>query len=338
MKRFCIAGLVALSLGLSTSAMAKDLDTVDVFVGDFVGVMRVDFNKLIANKMISDAIDQGAKSEAELGEALDLLKKAGIDYKKDIDIVAVASTEKGRVCAAIDAKVPLAEPIAKLSNDEKAPVPSKDYKGFKVYSEEDVNYVVLGEKRFLICDSKLNINPMIDNAQSDKPKTLKDRDSALYNAYNASSKSADIRAGGKMTKYLKDQAKTAVLTDETGQKSVGAADIDSGTFSLSFAKGLDLSLIAHAKSAEVATLASDLINTQVKSLLADDSLKEIGLGFVKDAIKIVNDKKDLKATINFTDAQMETIAALMAELAGSVAPARSAKPAKSASTKAATAK
>ena len=62
MKRFCIAGLVALSLGLSTSAMAKDLDSVDVFVGDFVGVMRVDFNKLIANKMISDAVDQGIKS------------------------------------------------------------------------------------------------------------------------------------------------------------------------------------------------------------------------------------------------------------------------------------
>lgn len=335
MKRFCIAGLVALSLGLSTSAMAKDLDAVDVFVGDFAGIMRVDFNKLIANKMISDAIDQGVKSEAELGEALDLLKKAGIDYKKDIDIVAVASTEKGKACAAIDAKVPLAEPIAKLSADEKAPVPSKDYKGLKVYSEEDVNYVVLSEKRFLICDSKLNLNPMIDNALSDKPKTLKDRDNVLYSAYNASAKSADIRAGGKMTKYLREQAKTAVLTDETGKKSVGAADIDSGTFSLSFAKGLDLSLIAHAKSADAAALGSQLINAQVVSLLTDESLKELGLGFLKDAVKIVNDKKDLKATVKFTDEQMSTLAALAGELASAAPAPQKAAPAKKAAAPAA---
>ncbi|MBQ9244079.1 MAG: hypothetical protein IJ165_12825 [Proteobacteria bacterium] len=316
MKRFCIAGLVALSLGLSTSAMAKDLDPVDVFVGDFVGVVNVDFNKLIANKMISDAIDKGASAEAEISEALALLKKAGIDYKKDISTIALASTEKGRVCAAIDAKVALPQAIETLSTDPE--ITSKDYKGLKVYKDNDVSYTLLNDKRLLICDAKLDLGPMIDNSKSDKPKTLKDRDSALYNAYNASSKSADIRAGGKMTKYLREQAKSAKLSNDKGDKSVGAADIDTGTFSLSFAKGLNLSLIAHAKSADAAALGSELINAQLVGLLADDSLKELGLGFVKDAVKVVNDKKDLKATINFTDEQMSTLAALAAELSSSM--------------------
>lgn len=324
MKRFYIAGLVALSLGLSTSAMAKDLDPVDVFVGDFVGVVNVDFNKLIANKMISDAIDKGASAEAEFSETLARLKKAGIDYKKDISTVAIASTEKGRVCAAIDAKVSLPQAIETLSTDPE--ITSKDYKGLKVYKDSDVTYTLLGDKRLLICDSKLDLGPMIDNAKSDKPKTLKERDSALYNAYNASSKSADIRAGGKMTKYLREQAKSAKLSNDKGDKFVGAADIDTGTFSLSFAKGLDLSLIAHAKSADAAALGSELINAQLVGLLSDDSLKELGLGFVKDAVKIVNDKKDLKATINFTDEQMSILAALAAELSSSMPAPQAAKP------------
>lgn len=310
MKHAFIAAMTALSLCVSASAMAKELNPVDIFIGDFAGVVTLDFDKLVANKMVGSAISENIGNVKEAGDLLSVLKEAGVDYSKDIDTVAIASNDRGHVCVVVDGKVSLAKAVELMV--AKSNMTAADYNDLKIYTDTagKNSSVLLSDKRLLDCETMFDIKAMIDNAKSAKPKVFKDHLSSVAKAYNSTSSSADVRAGGKMTSFLKSKGKEYSLTGDDG-KVIGVSDIESGAMSISFAKGLHVAVTATAKDDATATTAAGILNAQVSALVADPQLNEIGLGFVKDAIKITSDKKNVKATVSLTEDNMTTIVTLL---------------------------
>lgn len=217
------------------------------------------------------------------------------------------STAKKSLSAAIDYEV------------KKNSYTATDYNGLSILSDGANSVVLLNEKRLLVCEKQFDIKPMIDNAKADKPKTLKDRDSVIHKAYQATDKKADIRFGGKMTKFLKDRSKTYKLDNAEG-KSIAASDIDSGSVSINFSKGLEISMIAVSKNDEKAALGAAILNETIAGMLDEQMLNDMGIGFVKKAISVAADKKNVNAKIKFNDAEMTTLAALVAELTASTMP------------------
>lgn len=322
MKRACIAGLVALSLGFSAQAMAKDADAIDVLTGDFAGVASMDIDKLFANKMISDSVDQNQGAIGEAEKALKFLKDIGVDYKKDIDMLTVAFTDKGYTCSAVDAK----KPIKTIFDEQvkKNNVASADHKGSKIYTYNGSSMALLSDNRIVLCHQSLDIKPIIDNAKADKVKSLKSRDAALYQAYAKTTADVDVRVAVKMTSELKKHVKDFKLDGEPG-KSISLSDADNAAVSISFSDGLSINAVAQTKSDAVAKDGAAIINAAVMPILSDPSMAELGIGFVKDAVKVNASKKDLIASVKLSDSQMETIVALLTGLAAT-APAPS-KPA-----------
>ncbi len=310
MKHAFIAAMTALSLCVSASAMAKDLNPVDIFIGDFAGVVTLDFDKLVSNKMVGNAISENIGSVKEAGDLLSVLKEAGVDYTKDIDTVAIASNDHGHVCVVVDGKVSLAGAMEKMV--AKQSMTAADYKNLKIYTDTagKNSSVLLSDNRLLDCETMFDIKGMIDNAKADKPTVFKDHLSSIAKAYNSTSASADVRAGGKMTSFLKTKGKEYKL-DGTDGKSIGVADVETGSLSISFSKGLNIAVTATTKDEAVATTGAEIIWAQVSAIVADPSLDELGLGFVKNAIKVTADKKSVKATVSLSDDNLSTIVTLL---------------------------
>jgi hypothetical protein len=318
MKRACIAGLVALSLGISAQAMAKDADAIDILAGDFAGIASLDIDKLFANKMINDSVDQNQSALGEAEKALKFLKDIGVDYKKDIDLVTVAFTDKGNVCSAVDAK----KAINALFDEQvkKNNLASADHNGNKIYTYQGSSLALLIDSRIVVCYKSLDIKPIIDNAKADKVKDLKSRDAALYQAYAKTTAGSDIRVAVKMTDALKKEVKDFKLDGEPG-KTISLTDAESASISIAFADGLNLNVIAQTKSDAVAKDGASIINAAVMPILSDPSMAELGIGFIKDAVKISAAKKDLTANVKFSDSQMETLVGLLGGMMATAAPA-----------------
>ena len=299
MKRTYIAGLAFLSLSLSTQAMAKDLDSIDILAGDFMSVGSINVKKVVNNKLVDDAVQSNADALKTINE----LKALGIDYKKDIDMVTVALDDKGHGCSVINGSKPIKPAYdAYIANKQ---VASEEYKGVVIYDGE---IAFLSDKRMLVCN-RFDIKPSIDNFKADKPKSLKERASTIYNMYNLTSKSADIRIGGKMTKSLRDRGKAYKL-DSVDGSSIGVTDIDAAAVSVSLASGIDVTVVAQVKSADVATAGAKILNDTITPLLSDPSLEQLGLSFLGKAYKSSADKKNIKANVKLSDAQINTLMGL----------------------------
>ena len=311
MKTLYMAGIMALTFGLSANAYAKDLNAIDVLVGDFSAVGSFDIPKLAANDMLSAAFDQ---NEASFGKEYAALKEVGIDVKKDISLAVVAINDKGHSCSAIDAKKDISESMAKLAVKDNLTV--SEYKGIQVYSDKDASVAVLSATRVVVCDSKLDIKPSIDNALAASPKSLKDRNSTLHSMYNMTSSSADIRLAGKMSSSMRKSVASYKLDGEEGQV-FKVEDIDAGAISVSFAKGLDIQAVAKTKSDDVAKQGAVLISKSLNDILGDPSLKELGLDFLSKAVTIKADKKNLKGSVKLSNEQMAMIVGLATMMAGS---------------------
>lgn len=321
MKRSFFAFAAALSFAIPSMAMAADLDPVDVFIGDFAGVVSLDFDKLVTNKLIDDLITKNA-GPAGGSEIIDEIKAAGLDYKKDIDTVTVAINEKGHICAVIDGKKSLQGALdyeAKKNN-----YTSSDYNGISIATDGANSFVMLSEKRLLACEKQFDVKPMIDNTKAEKPKLLKDRDATIYKSFQQSDKKAEIRFGGKMTKHLKDKSQSYKLNNAKNE-SIGASDIDSGSISVSLSKGLEISMIAVSKSDAAAALGASIINENIAGILDENMLNEMGIGFVKKAISVAADKKNVNAKIKFSEEEKAKLAALVQDLAASSMPQKPAK-------------
>ena len=308
MKRTYIAGLAILSLGLSTQAMAKDLDAIDILSGDFMSVGTINVKKVAASKLVDEAIKNNSSAMRSINE----LKAAGIDYKKDVDVITVALDDKGHGCSVVDGSNAI-KPAFDAYMANKNPV-KEDYKGVTIYTSGRDTAALLSDTRLLVCD-KYDIKPSIDNFKADKPKTLKERASTIYNMYNLASKSADIRFGAKMTRSLKEKGKTYKLDGENGA-SIGVTDIDAASLSISLASGIDMNVIAQTKSADVAAGGAKILNDTLSALVGDPSLEQLGLGFVAKAYKISADKKNIKANVKLSEAEINTLIGLASAGAG----------------------
>ncbi len=299
MKRTYIAGLAILSLGLSTQAMAKDLDATDIIVGDFMSVGSINVKKIGANSMV----DKIVQSNPDAVKSLNELKAAGIDYKKDIDVITVALDDKGHGCSVIDGSKAIKPAFDAYM--VKKQYKSEDYKGVAIYSNSRDSAALLSETRLLVCD-KFDIKPSIDNYKADKPKTLKERASTIYNMYNKASKSAEIRFGAKMTSSLRSRGQAYKLDGVDGA-SIGVTDIDAAALSVSFASGVDISVLAKTKSADTATAGAKLLNDTLTPLLSDPSLEQLGLAFLGKAYKISSEKENLKANVKLSEDQVNLL-------------------------------
>lgn len=319
MRSFWMGCAVIASL-VSSQALAKDIDSIDLFAGDFIGIATVDMSKLANNKMLQDVVDGSAGDD--VAQIVNEFKAIGLDVKKDIAMVTVAATEKGKICLAVDAKKSLKEAWPKFVAAEKL-TPSEG-KGITVYSDKENSYALVSDTRIIGCEQALNIQPILENASAAKPKTLKDRDSAVYNAYAKTSKAADIRIGAKMTKSLKDSYGKYSLDDGTG-KSVKVSDLDAASVSLNLSKGLNLEVTAKAHTAESAANGATILTAQVGGVLSDPSMAELGLGFLASAVKFSAAKDQLTATVKLTDEQIATISMLLTQLAAPAAPAAATK-------------
>ena len=310
MKKLYIAGIVALSLGLSANAYAKDLNAIDVLVGDFSAIGSVNVKKLAANDLLSGAFDQ---NEGSLGEEYATLKAAGIDIKKDIDSAVIAVNDKGDGCAVIDASKDISEAMSKLAASDK--ISASSYKDITMYVDKDVSIAVLSAKRVVFCDKNLDIKASIDNAIAASPKTLKDRNSTLNSMYAMTSSSSEVRLAGKMSSSMKKSVASYKLDGEAGQ-SFNVSDIEAGAISISLAKGLDIQAVAKTKSDDIAKVGSSILTTTLDGLLSDPSLKEMGLEFLAKAVKVNADKKNIKGSIKLTKDQLNLLIGLAGMMAG----------------------
>ncbi len=314
MKRVLMAGALALSMGFATQAMAKDVANIDLFVGDFAGISTLDMQKLAKNDMLKGLLDPYASSD-QAGKVLAELKEVGIDYEKDFSAVAIAVNSSGHGCVAIDATKSMAEPWAKVV--AKYNLTSSDYAGdVKIYDYKGNSIVMLSNSRMLACDKKIDVKPMLDNATSKSPKTLKQRDSALFNAYSKSAKSADIRLGAKMTKDLKAKYGTNSIDDGAG-KAITVSDVDALAVSADFSKGLKLDVVAQTKDAEKAANGAAILTTNIGGILSDPSLKELGLDFLAKAVSFSSEKTNVKVNVTLSLEQITQIAELLKQLTAS---------------------
>lgn len=319
MKRTILSCVVASGLMFSTQALAET-SSIDLFVGDFMGIATVDTVKLAANSMIDKAISDNA-NQGDVQDVLKALSDYGIDYKKDIGVVTVAANEKGDFCLAVDAKKSLSDAVKKYVEKEKESLKTKDHKGVTVYASEDSTAALVSEKRLVACDNGLDILPIIDNAMAAKPKLLKDRDSALYKAYSATAKSSDVRIGAKMTPTMRKSYGHYSL-DDGAEKKVSVGDVQSASLSIDFSKGLNIEVIAQSKAADKAKMGAEILTKQVGGLLSDPAMEQLGLGFLNSAVKFSAEKSSLKGTLALTNDQITQIAMLFTELTAGAAPAK----------------
>lgn len=312
MKRAILSCVIASGFMFSTQAFAETA-AVDLFVGDFMGVATVDVAKLAANSMIDKAIGDNAKHD-DVQDVLKALSDLGIDYKKDIGVISAASDEDGDFCLVIDAKKSLVEVVKKYVEKEKSSTTVADHKGVAVYTMRDSGRAALvSDKRLIACDDDIDILPIIDNAKAEKPKLLKDRDGDLYKAYSATSKSADVRVGAKLTGDLRKSFGHYSIDDGAGKK-VSVDDIQSASLSFDFSKGLKAEAIAHSKSPDKAKMGADILTKQVVGLLSDPAMDQLGLGFLKNAVKFTADKSSLKGVVTLTNDQITQLSMLFMEL------------------------
>jgi len=312
MKKTCMAACLAISLGFCSTAMAKDIDAVDVFAGNSLSAIAyADISSLVNSKIINDAMDAtGSNKNGSVMAGLDELAKLGIDYKKDIKSAVIAVDVDMHSCMVIDASKSVKALWDKEMTREGSSVTA--YGNYQIVNENGANGVLLSDKRVLICEGAFNIQTVLDNVA--KPKALKSTDKVLYTAYSQTSAKADIRVAGKMIDSLRGDAAKARIKD--GNIVVSAADAESISVSLDFKKGISLDARALGKSDKIAADAAAILNMKVAPFLSDPSLGEMGLGFLPSVVKIASSKKYLTVNVDMNDDQVTSIVALLAVMAG----------------------
>lgn len=310
MKRSYIAGIVALSFGLSSQALAKDVNPLDIFEGDFAAVGSVDVQKLAANKMLDDLLSKHGQKR-KVDDALKTVKDNwGVDIKKDIASISFAYATSGKDgCFVVDAtkSIPKLQEIlagdkSSIPGSEKA-IPYKDQFIFPTENGE-ANWFILSDKRVLGCTSGIDIKPSIDNALAAKPKTLKEKSAKLEKMYAQTVASSDIRLAGVMTSSMRKDVETYQLDGENG-KALALKDYDAAAISIGFAKGLDVAIVGQAKSEDVAKVGADILIATTSELAPQ--LDEMELGFVMKALKISSSKKNLKVDLKLSKADIVKI-------------------------------
>lgn len=307
MKHALSAGILALSLALSSTAFAKDLAPIELFSGDYIGVAGVDVDQLakrdLYKKVVSEQAFQGdySKAKARISNWTD----GKFDVEKDIDAVVVAiptDYNKNENIAIVDLSksskdiIPVVE--ANIEKDDR--YERREVEGVVYYLEKRTNewMTVLSDKR-LAMGSEREVKAVVASNKAGKSASPVKKNSALYKQYEAADKKADVWVAFVMPDKERKQLSSAVL-DGDGGKSFKAADIDAGNMNIKLASGLKIDVNAKMKSEASAADGSAVINGVMSGFLSDPALKDMGLGFLSTGIKVSSAKSELKGSINFS--------------------------------------
>lgn len=336
MKHSIVAGILALSLAFSTAAFAKDIDSIDLFSGDYIGIVGADFDNLTSRPLYKKVMgDASVNKEADgLKSKLSALD-ASLDAEKDIDTMLVAipkDVDKSEHVIIFEFKKSLANAVAAIEADSVKPDSAysrmeADGIVYYVHKRENEWITVLGDKRIAVGSEREVKAVAASNKAGKAAKPIKNN-AALYKQYQAADKKSDIWGAYILTSRELKELKDVVLDGENG-KSFHADQIEGGTASIHLANGLALGIVAKMKSESAAADGSAVLGSTLGAFLSDPSLNDMGLGFLASAIKISSSKSDLKANINFTNAQVDVLIGLAAEAGGAAiqqsAPATSKK-------------
>lgn len=323
MKHSIVAGILALSLAFSSASFAKDVESIDLFSGDYIAVAGVDVDNLATRSLYKKI----AEDPSIKGSAVSVQNKfteldASLDAEKDIDQMIIAfpsDIEKKEHVVILEFKKSLANAVAALEADSAKPESAysrveADKIIYYIHKRENEWMTVIDDKRIAI-GSEREVKAIAASNKAGKAAKPIKKNAALYKQYQAADKKNDVWGAYILTaKHLKS-LKDVVLDGEDG-KSFRADEIESGTFSLNLAKGLALRLVAKMKSEAAASNGSAILSSTLGTFLSDPQLKEIGLGFLASAIKISSAKSDLKGAIDLDNEQVDALIG-MAVAAGS---------------------
>ena len=73
-----------------------------------------------------------------------------------------------------------------------------------------------------------------------------------------------------------------------------------------------LNVVAKMKSDAAASAGSAILNENLNAVLGDPALNDMGLGFLKTAVKVSSSKSDLKGTLDISSDNMSILEAFAA--------------------------
>ena len=323
MKHSIVAGILALSLAFSTAAFAKDIDSIDLFSGDYIAVAGVDVDNLATRPLYKKATgDASVNKEADgLKNKLNALD-ASLDAEKDIDTMLIAipkDIDKEEHIIILEFKKSLANAQAAIEADSVKPDSAytrMEVDGiiYYIHKRENEWITVIDDKRIAIGSEREVKAVAASNKAGKAAKPIKNN-AALYKQYQAADKKNDIWGAYILTARELKELKGAVLDGEGG-KSFHADQIESGTLSIHLAKGLALNVVAKMKSEAAAADGSAVLGSTLGTFLSDPQLDAMGLGFLSSSIKISSAKSDLKANVSFTNEQVDVLIGLAVEAGG----------------------
>ncbi|MCL2326662.1 MAG: hypothetical protein FWC40_09240 [Proteobacteria bacterium] len=319
MKSKLFAGLVALSLSFSAHAFAKDIPSVDLVSGDYVGVAGVELDQL-GTRDIFASINEAVRSEKSLAKALSQVESLGYDVSKDIDLVLVfipADVDKSSSYVVIvEAKKSLKALEGSFAKDPR--FDARQHEGstyFAVKSTNDV-YAVIDDKRMVI-GSDREVRGILETLKTGTAKKPLKSNTALFKQYQAVDKKKDIWVAYVLTSKHRDKLKSVQLDGADG-KAFKASEMEAGQATIHFASGLEINLSAKMKSDASAKGSAEVLGTTLQALLGDQAMSDLGLGFLAKAVKITSSKSTLAAVIKLSKSELESVMALLGELGKSL--------------------
>jgi len=316
MRHFLTAGLIALSFTFASSVMAKDIATIDLFSGDYVGVAGVEVDQLSSRKVYQDVVadpsisDKYQKTKASIDKFT-----GGVISEADIDLAVIAipaDHKKSEFIAILEIKKDLnailptfeAEVAANAEKYERREV-GKDV----VYIERKSNawLSILDSKRIVI-GSEREVTAVLASKTAGKAAKPIKSNSALWKQYQAADKKADIWAAYVFSASELKSMKDGVVEGENG-KAFKADQMTSASASISLVSGIVIKALAKMKSDAAAADGADALNFTLSSLLSDPALQDLGFGFLAKAYSISASKSDLKAQVSISNEQADFLKA-----------------------------
>ncbi|MBQ4359447.1 MAG: hypothetical protein II767_04255 [Proteobacteria bacterium] len=336
MKRSLTAGIIALTLAFVPSAFAKDIASIDLLSGDYVGVAGVEFDQLATRPLYKKVItDQLVESEyAKAKSTFDKWTDGKLDSEKDVDLAIFgvpADYSKSEHIAIIEFKKDVKEAVAsfdaKIASNDKYEKREVDKNVFYIEKRNNEWMYVVDDKRVAV-GSEREVKAVAATMKAGKAAKPVSANKSLYKEYGAADKKADVWGAFVLTSKEKAELKSVVLDGADG-KSFKGENINSGTFSVKLDKGFELLLNARMKNDAAAADGASVITTTLDGFLGDPALTDMGLGFLKNGIKVTAAKSILTGSIKFSPSEVDTLIGLGREAGASMlqqgAPAAGAK-------------
>ena len=320
MRHFFTAGLLALSFMFSSQVMAKDIPSIDLFSGDYIGVVGVDVDQLakrdVYKKVIADPNISGKYQDVKT--TVDKWT-AGALTENDIDLMIVAipsDYNKKEFISIVEAKKNLKELVPALEAEiakQADKFERREVNNNVFYIEKRSNswLCILDDKRF-VAGSEREVKAVVASQKANKAAKPLKNNAKLYKQYQAADKKTDVWGAYVLTAENLKDLKDVTIPSADGKSTFRADEMQSANFSLNLVSGLVLNVVAKMKSDAAASAGSAILNENLNAVLGDPALNDMGLGFLKTAVKVSSSKSDLKGTLDISSDNMSILEAFAA--------------------------